>query len=263
MPDGGDEPFALPPTEVFGFHRQADGSFAEPFPVGFDDEGFWLQPASFSFTSASDPSGAGVVFEYERLTGSTKAVEWTSVVLGAPATLGRYSCYAGVLTLSDATSQLLPIEPTAQQPSNVAYAQGRLWVDGPDGGLAWASVSGALPDAGLGAWNGVGLATSAGTYQAPMQDGSRLYYVANDYSIRSSPLTGMDPSSPASWGAEQIELAPEMVTTGIPLIRPGTIVALGQPTVAHPDGGPPELYFVYVVKSATGLDGQVGRARHR
>lgn len=90
----------------------------------------------------------------------------------------------------------------------------------------------------------------------PFVHGDRLYFSAGNAELRSSVrAVGGDPALAATWPAERVELAAEPGA-----VRIGAVVAVGEPSIETRDGVE-SLYFVYVVKTATGLDLGVARVR--
>jgi hypothetical protein len=92
----------------------------------------------------------------------------------------------------------------------------------------------------------------------PYVHGNRLYFSADNAALHSSARApGGDPAAAATWSAERVELAVEAGAT-----RVGAVVGIGEPSI-ETRGGVESLYFVYVVKTATGLDLGVARVPAR
>lgn len=262
LPDGVDFQVALPPVAAYGFHRQPDGSFAEPFSIAFDADGL---PGLYGLTFASPIVGgeATLLFALDTLDQSATSpgvdLYTDPVVLGRPHNLGTYSVGPGGQVMVDryparvaltsyrgvqGNPGLLPdgvIYDSENAQDDLFFAAGDLRSGAP---LA-APVQVALSRAGRGE-------------RMPHFHDGRLYFSVDAADVRSSARTpGGDPAAAATWSAERIELGSEAGAT-----RVGAVVAVGEPSIEVRDGVE-SLYFVYASKTATGLDLDVGRVRRR
>jgi hypothetical protein len=263
-PDGGLYPFALPPTAVYGFHRQADGSYAEPFLIDFAGaDGFISQPFCFSFLGTGAPGGAvPVIFAYNLDSPSDpKPHPWsTQLVLGQPDSLGSYACGAplpGYPTFTPEGITPLPVGPAGQQAGNtsVANVAGGEYLLSDDESANPPYVEFSLADGGGGYsdWVPAALPQPTLDQRQPVYFGGRLYYY-RAMDVASVAWAGGDPADAGSFSDLQTELAHDTN----PSEGAGEVVAVGQPTLALVDGGA-ELFFVYYRRTDGGFNGQVGR----
>jgi hypothetical protein len=257
--DGGElESFALPPVSAFGFRRQPDGAFAEPFAIGFDAEGCG---APFGFSLLGPPTGTSAEAVFAATLGATaNDLYYAKLALGAPNVLGRFTCVNGAPTLSDGVVTQLALSPLASDQGNPQFHAPYLFFDNDISKnpptMYLTKVGGALPDASFTPSVELPVGSPASDRRQPYLHGSTLYY-ADELRVATAELSG-DPSFAASWTAPTIALASE---TGS--IRTGAVISLGQPTVADRPGGVSELYFVYGVRTATGINMQAGRVRRK
>ncbi|HEX7667547.1 MAG TPA: hypothetical protein VF407_23605, partial [Polyangiaceae bacterium] len=119
------------PTAAFVFHRQADGTFAEPHVLGADADGC-LGPYGYSFAGAPTGTTAGLVFAEDDPLDSpdTKAdLYFLSATLGQDNVWGRYAVDGGSAQLFDMkATRIPPVLPTTQ--GNPALSNGVLaWDD--------------------------------------------------------------------------------------------------------------------------------------
>ncbi len=242
-----DLPFAVPPTAAFGFRRQADGSYAEPFVIGFGVDGC-IAPFGLSFVAETSE----VVFAWDdpRDAGggdSGPDLYWSPLTLGQPNLLAQYALVSNAIVANDFVPELLLSLPAQQ--GNPVFSNGQLFWD--DEGVAEserqlfvASVSGALANASLGPVE-IAAASQDGLEEIqPFLDGSTLYFMRGG----------------ALWSATGASAAAPVLSAGDNAQNPGTVLAVGEPSIARIDGEE-WLYFVYVKKTATGLDANVGRVR--
>ncbi len=261
LPDGGDVvDFALPPVAAYGFHRQADGSFAEPFVFGVDADGC-AAPFGYAMTAAPSGQRATVVFSAQA-PGQPQIGLWTSsLTLGEPNVLASFACVNGAPQASALTARNLPIDPPDASKGNPSYAGGLLFFDdeytsSPPRLLVAKPSSPDLGDAGFTAANSVPVGSPTDDQRQPFYLPPTLYFTRN-FTIATSTLAG-DPTQASSWSAPHAELGAELGSA-----RTGAIVVVGEPSVAVLSDGTKELYFVYGVKTATSVDLQAGRVRAR
>lgn len=249
-PDGGDVPnVPLPPVSGFGFRRQPDGSFAEPFVIGLDADGC---NAPFGYSLVAPPQGtsAEVVFAGTFPGSSTgNDLFWAPLVLGSPNVLASFACPAGNLTLVDSVAAPLMLDPLAGTQGNPHLRGGLLFFDdeysSSPPALLVTRPGGALPAATFPVSQRVPLAPGEDVRQ-PFFDPPHLYFT-REFRVARSRLDG-DPAAPDGWSTPTTELAGEPLAT----TRAGAIFVVGEPSVAHRPDGTYELYFVYGVRTATG-----------
>jgi hypothetical protein len=261
-PDGGDIPnVPLPPVTAFGFRRQDDGSFADPFVIGLDADGC-NAPFGYSLIAPPDGTSAEVVFA-GTAPGSTTGNDlfWAPLVLGSPNILASFDCPGGALTLVSSVVQPLALDPLDGTQGNPHLRGGLLFFDDEHTSsppiLLVTQPSGPLPTASFPPSQRVPLAAGEDVRQ-PHFDPPDLYFT-REFRIARSRLDG-DPAVAGSWSAPATELASESLAT----IRTGAIVVLGEPSVAHRPDGTSELYFVYGVRTSSGsVDLNAGRVVSR
>lgn len=253
--------FAFPPVSAFGFHRQSDGSFAEPFVIGFDANGC-LGPYGITFTGQPSGTSAGVVMAFNDPMDSPDQLEdvwYAPITLGQANMLGDYSVgMSGVQVTGFTPTQIGPSLPNTQ--GNPAYVNGFvLWDDeslgSADRDLYAAALTGTLPAVTAGTAFTIGASVPGEPEIQPFFDETddALYYMGGLGITKKVLAPSSDPALAASWSAPAVQLGG----------APGhDIAAIGEPTVAR-NGGVTELYFVYVTQSASGYDANVGRVRAR
>ena len=246
-------PFAVPPQSLFGFRRQVDGSFAEPFAISIDGVDGCVSAFGPSMLA---PSGGKVplVFAFDSPldgdppAGSQADVFFTELELGKPSALGTYA--TSQLTMN---ATLLGFPTPGQQGNPHYFASSgttQIWVD--DETLAEKDLSvyelqGAFP---AGPWSGPTKLPSpfgdAGKDDIqPFYDGSEAIWT-RDLSIVSSAHTAGAVTAAASWGAVSTELSGDPISSATE-----TVVGVGEPTKAT-RGGRQVLAFVYVRHAPSG-----------
>jgi hypothetical protein len=261
--DAGPYPFALFPVADYGFHRQADGSYAEPFLITTGSDGFPDEPYCLTFLGNPKADGTvPVIFGYNVYSATDKVSHpWvTTLTLGQTNALGSYTCNAtlpGYPTFTPNGITAVPVGPVGQRAGNTSlaavdsgfyllsddesadppYVEYSLW-DGGAGYSDWAVA--ALPEPGV-------------DRRQPVAAGGRLFYYRNR-DIASVAWNGGSPGDGGSFA----DLATVLASEASPSGRVGEVIAVGQPTFADVDGGV-EMFFVYYQRSASGFDGQIGR----
>lgn len=267
FPPGGEAEIAFMPVSAYGFHRQPDGSYAEPFVIGFSANGC-LGPYGLSFAGPVSGSSAEVLFANDDpLTGgagdSSTDLYWATIELGEKNILGVYSFDGVERTVSDLTAVPLPLPDVSGTQGNVNLTGGRLFWDDeslpePERDLYFADVTGALPGATISPTKVLGASRPGEADIQPVLDGSSLYWMGiwnGAGGVLSSQLSdGADPALPGSWSATSVVAAPAGPAEGI--------IAIGEPTVAH-WAGETWIYFVYITRSAAGFNGNIGRIKAR
>jgi hypothetical protein len=253
-----EQPFVpLFPVSAYGFRRQADDSFAEPFPVAFGMDGFSTAPFGINFAATPVGDQAQLIFAFDDplIDGLDNDLFVSDVTLGAPVSFGEYSAASGEPAAVTFLAQ--NIDPQPFQQGNPNFFNGRLWFDQEaedEQDIKFIDITGALP----GTPSEVKTAgfSEPGTEELqPYQDGDTLYFT-RDLKVSSIPFSGGDPSQPGSFG----EVVTEVGASSLP--RSEHIFATGEPSIARINGET-WLYFVYVVTTNTGFNANVGRVKQR
>lgn len=247
---------AFIPVAAYGFERQPDGSFANPFVIGWEADGC-LGPYGMSFTATPSGTSAGAIFSdhdpFKGGSGTDSDLYYTPLTLGAPNILGTYTFNgAQAVRTNDITTVLPPV--TSIRQGNPSYSGGRIWWDNEDlaqtdRDLYYSDVTGTLPAITATSAGTVGVSLAGQEEIQPSLDGNTLYWMGSGQLFRSTLTASADPKLAGSWSARQPLLGPASATN---------ILAAGEPTVAHV-GGKTELYFVYIKKTPTGYDGNAAR----
>jgi len=255
------------PTAAYMFHRQPDGSFAEPHVLGVDADGC-LGPYGYSFAGAPSGASAGLVVAFDDPSDfpDTKAdIYFLNAMLGQDNVWAYYAPDGGK------GMNAVRIPPVlSDRQGNPAFQGGLLAWDNEDLGavdrdLFFAPEMGTLPavtalDAGASPDGGppvIGVSNPGTEEIQPAFDGNDLYWFGTGgISMATRTSSTADPSSPSSWSAR---------TPMVNVLGDGSrpIIATGEPTIAHPAGGKKELYFVYIKKVGAGYDGAVARVPFR
>lgn len=244
-------PFAVPPQSLFGFRRQPDGSFAEPFAVEIDGVDGCVSAFGPSMLAPSDGK-VPLVFAFDNPldgdppTGTQSDVFFTELGLGQPTALASFA--AGKLTMNATALGF----PTAGQQGNPHYFSAggvtQIWLDDEtvaEKDLSLYELGGTFP---AGPWTGpVKLPFSEAGKEdiQPFYDGSEALWT-RDLSIVSSPHSPGSVTQASSWGAVGVELLADAASAAS-----GTILGVGEPTKAK-RGGRQILAFVYVMHAADG-----------
>lgn len=265
LPDGQDFEIALPPLTGYGFKRQADGSFGQPFLLGFQVDGV-STPFGYTFAGPSQGNQATLIFAYDDLRnvngdyGPQTGVDLfrSPVTLGADNNFGTFSLDAQGKIVTDRFPARVELPDRAGQQGNPGYSSDGLWFDTENEAEDLFFAAGnALGTASLAAPVKVALSRSDRSETQPYPHQGRLYFTANSSQILSAARApGGDPALAATWSAERLELAAEGGS------RVGAVVAVGEPSLAV-RGGVKSLYFIYALKTATGLNLNVGRVAAR
>lgn len=263
-PGGGETPFPVPPVSAYGFHRQKDGSYAEPFVVGYAANGC-LGPYGLSFAGPINGTSAAALFANDDpLTsgaGDTATdIYYAPITLGQKNILAKYSFDGQKVVVSDDVTVRLPIPDLTGTQGNVNLAGGRLWWDDEsvpeaERDLYVADVTGTLPAATIGPAAIVGASHPGKGDIQPALDGDSLYWMGEGAIFTSDLTPGADPALPASW-------AQAKPVIGAGASPEGRVLAVGEPTIAH-DGADTWLYFIYILKTDSGYNANVGRIRRR
>lgn len=266
FPDGVDAPVALPPLTSYGFRRQADGSFGQPFLITFRSDGVGT-PFGFTFASPPSNGSARLVFAYDDLRNirgdygpATKGDLFHDVVtLGVDNILGTYSLDAQGRPITDRFPMTVPLPSKAGQQGNPAVTADGLWFDTEtEAEDIFFAAGDALGTGTLAAPVKVALCRADRKETQPYMHAGRLYFAADQSTIVSSGRSpGGNPALASTWSAERVELAAETTAS-----RVGAVIAIGEPSLSV-RGNETSLYFIYVLKTATGLNLNVGRVAAR
>lgn len=265
LPLGTDFVIALPPLTGYGFRRQADGSFAQPFVLGFRVDGV-STPFGYTFAGPVNGTAANLVFAYDDLrnvngdygpkTGND--LFRNPVTLGVDNNFGTFSVDALGRPVTDRFPAAVPLPSKAGNQGNPAVSSDGLWFDSEeDANDLFFAAGNALGTATLAAPVTVALSRSNRNETQPYLHQGRLYFATDQSAIVSSARApGGNPAQAATWGVERLELAAEGGN------RVGAVISIGEPSLAVRNGVT-SLYFIYALKTATGLDLNVGRVAAR
>ncbi|MFT5226261.1 MAG: hypothetical protein ACI8XX_002016 [Polaribacter sp.] len=253
--NGGMDIFS-PPTLFYGFKRQADGSYAEPFRVSVDDNQeallnpFGLYPRIDSSTSATillafnDPT--------DQLGDDKTDIYSAPITLGQDNDLITFSTSAGMIRTST-TATVLNFEShvgTQGNPHLYSNSDGTVnsvWVDNEYNSntaldlFYYELTAGTFPS---GTWSTITplpdkLDLPNSSESMPFFDGTTLY-LHRDSGIVSSTYSGGAYSASGSWTDTQ------SIINGGSCITVGCISVVGEPTIATIDGKT-YLFFVYAL----------------
>jgi hypothetical protein len=254
-------PFPVPPIALYGFHRQADGSYAEPFVFTFTNSDGCIAPWGPSvksngdgtyrmFMAFNDPRNSGTASDFAHIYDYNFAP-------GATQTLGNAS-YSGGVQIANFVLNKATVAGT-----DIHRGNPHVYYNGDTPSLLFyddETVASASQYIHISNWNGsswdapVALnfspfnTTGSGDTQ-PYFDGTQLI-LRNGLVLLSYPYLGATFDSatlgnPASWGAPTTMLAPSASSTT------GNVVVVGEPTIATINGVQ-VLYFVYAIYQADG-----------
>jgi hypothetical protein len=252
----------VPPTVFYGFKRQADGSFAEPFLVAFDDQERAVQsPYGLSFQMISDSMANFTVSwdDFNNQLGDDGADVYAGLMtLGQNNSLGDVTYSGEYIDQTSPTITPMNFDVTSGVQGNShlyvdnANIVQSIWVDDEKTThdlTVYTRASGTFPSS---TWTAVTLPAVINTAEEesqPFFTGSRLYLRRGDaivyHDYKGSGFTDFDLAG--SWGSEVLVLQSNISTTT------GETVAVGEPTIANYNGRT-YLYFVYGINRATGLN---------
>lgn len=268
---GEDAVLALPPVASYGFARQPDGSFAEPFPIYFEMDGCTVAPFGFSFVDLSAQGVASLIFAFDdyRDNSSPENTEndlhyIADAALGQPVLLGEYSVVPGQgLTAPLYRPAILELMERAGGQGNPFRSAEGIWYDdegSEDIDLYFIPTVGELPDAQFGPAIRVGVSAQGEDDFQPFLHKDRLYYARDFNRIRSHAWMDRSGVAEAAFDAGRVELAVPQT----PQTHEGAILSIGEPSLAVDEDGARWLYFVYGARTASGsFDMSVGRVRQR
>lgn len=267
---GADFPVAMPPTAAYGFRRQPDGSFAEPFPIAYAMDGYSVAPFGLSFVGDLTGPDAKVVYAHADLRdfdtkGLTPNLYTADLSLGQANTLGRFTCPpAQGLQLADDRGTRLALLPHTQHRGNpyLEHDEQRIWYDdeGSDRSLVYTSVR---EGSGWGPRLEVAAPVNRpgqSSYQPFLHD-DRLFWAEGFRAIRSATRTLEAPTLASGWSDDRddLQLGP---ATGPPEQAPaGQLVAIGEPSLAVDGQGVASMYFVGIFRTTTDYNADILRVR--
>ena len=249
-----------PPTMFYGFHRQPDGTFAEPFHVAFDDPKGINGPFGLSFVHGANGTATFAVAWNNFLNdlGDDGADVYTgTLTLGQNTSLGTvaYGTAFGGDSFAAITPTIAPVPFTSNagqqgNPHLGTNAQGAIttiWTDdeGASNDLSvYRLTAGTFPS---GTWVKDTLPAPINTADEedqPFFTGAALIFSrgAQIVSHAYQPTAGACANgftSPTCWGAEQV------LVGGNGHLGAGEVFGAGEPTIAT-IGGKRFLYFVVV-----------------
>ncbi len=258
---------ALFPTVFYGFKRQADGSFAEPFKLAFNDSRGANAPFGLSF-QMNGPHSADFVVAWNNYFGDlgddTPDIYHGSITMGQNTSLGDVVYEDGFFSSIDPAISPVGFDSHmgVQGNPHLYYDDfgdvQSIWVDDEQDAHAitvYVRTAGVFPQ---GTWEPVLLPGTINPYtpggdealrsSQPFFDGSRLFLNRGTrivYHAYTGTHDSAGYSNPANWGAEVVVLAS---TDGAAM---GGIFGVGEPTLAQRDGRT-WLYFAYVETRAAG-----------
>lgn len=260
-------PFPVPPLAMYGFKRQSDGSYAEPFVFAFTHNDGCFSPYGPSvrangdgtyrmFLAFNDPRNSGTASDFSHLydfnftPGATQILGDVSVA-GAlqinqfvlnPATVGGPDVHRGNphVHYSGSTPSLLFYDDETQASAN-QYLHVSQW-----NGSGWGAPA---------ALNFAPFNTTGNGMTQPYFDGTQLI-AREGLELRTFAYNGGPVGSAASWGPPAVLLAPQAAG-----LQAGSVVVVGEPTVAT-IAGQEVLFFVYGLRQPDGsLNLRVGFVR--
>ncbi len=243
-------PFPIPPLAQYGFARQPDGSYAEPFVLGFGDSDGC---ATIYGAQVVDQSGddANLVYAFDDPTDAESSELFAApVTLGQDVLMGTFTVPGGVITLSGHIGTQLAAgngtqgNPFAWRHDGVVDL---IYDDEPGRQDLLFSRAATLFDT---TWSPAATipapVSAAGVQESqPFIDGTTIYF-RRDLTIWASDWNGGALDQAASWSA------PHVVMDGNLAAGAEEVLGVGEPSVATV-GGRRELYFVFVVRNAEGL----------
>ena len=244
---------ALFPTVFYGFKRQSDGSFAEPFKVAFNDEKGANSPYGLSFRMTGSDTAEFILAwndYFNDLDDDKPDIYHGTITMGQDTSLGDVT-YAGEF-FDSITPHVSPVGFTShagvQGNPHLYYDGGgtvrSIWTDDEQVShdlTVYVLTSGSFPD---GTWNPVNLPAKVNTGASesqPFFTGTRLY-INRDVRIVYHEYTG---THDAAGYANNDNWGDEVIVLGSGDTNIGGIFGVGEPTIAN-FNGKTWLYFVYV-----------------
>lgn len=243
--DGGDFLVPLPPVAAYGFRRQADGSFAEPFVIAYDMYGLSNAPFGFSFVEGT----AQVIFAWDDVSSVEQDGDLfvADLVLGEPNWLGQVDGSFQV----DPPPTPWPVADRVGLQSNAFVVAGGVLYDQhlPESGPTTSDV---YFDDGE-TVQVAGFCRPDREEFQPFVHEDEVVFVAGAFQeVVTASWDGGDLTDPASFGPE------ELVVRGT-----GRIPSVGEPSVGVHDGVPTVYFLAGYLPEGGGIDGMIARVAAR
>jgi len=236
-------PISSPPVSSYGFKRQVDGSYGEPFVIGIDIGGYsWSATYGFTFDLTSPTPQVFYSFNQPEVDTEANNIYYSPINLGTRNVFAEY--IAGVPSI-DLSTIKVPIN-TADvcgkakcEYGNPHITANRLWFDNERDtyNLFYLDVSrdsnGVIT--GYSSAKEVILNKNIDEGESmPYMDGQDLYYMCDTKICRSTLTVGLDPSFKSSWNPEEILMdgATDLSYT-LNGGRSGRITAVSEPSIAR------------------------------
>ncbi len=245
---------ALFPTVFYGFKRQSDGTFAQPFRVAFNDAKGANGPFGLSFQNTGTSATFLMAWNNYFSDGGDDGAEvyYGTMTLGQNKNLGdvAYSGEAFASITPNVTRVMIPNAANQGNPHLYYDNTGTIksiWVDdesASDNLAVHELTAGTFPS---GTWAETTLAAkinTAGEESQPFFTGTRLYFTRDGKIVYHDYLGGSFTLN-ASWGNEVVVLS--SADTAI-----SGLFGFGEPTIAA-YGGKTYLYFAYVENRSAGV----------
>ena len=247
--DGGEFLAPLPPSAAYGFRRQPDGSFAEPFVIAFDMHGLPVAPFGFSFL---DSGSARAVFAWDD---ATEAAEETDLyvadlVMGQPNWLGAVDAlFTGAVDPAPVRWPLsnhagFQSNPFAVDATTLLYDQHLPESD--------ATNSDILVDDGATRRIAGFCRPDREEFQPFVHDDQLIYVTGGFEAIVAASWDGGDLGDPASFGPEAV-----IVAGG------GRTPSVGEPSIGVHDGVPTLYFLAGRLPEGGGVDNTIARVAAR
>jgi hypothetical protein len=260
----------VPPIALYGFRRQGDGSYAEPFVFMFTGDDGCFAPWGPSvhangdgtyrlFLAFNDPRNAGTpsdfahVYDFNVTPGQTQALGNVSLNGAGAVQIANFALNAAAIAGPDVhrgnphvyyngnTPSLLFYDDETQSVAN-QYIHVSQW-----NGSSWNAAT---------ALNFAPFNTSGNGATQPFFDGTQLI-LREGLQLLAISYNGGAVGSAASWGSPTVLLAPQSAG-----VQTGSVIVVGEPTLAT-IGGQQVLYFVYGLQQADGsVNLRVGHVRN-
>jgi hypothetical protein len=249
-------PFPVPPIALYGFRRQADGSYAEPFVFMFTGNDGCFAPWGPSlrangngtyraFVSFNDPRNAGTtsdfahVYDFNFSPGSTQVLGNVSLNGAGAVQINNFILNQATFAGADVHRGNPHVHYSGNTPSLLFYddetkpAAGQYIYVSSWTGSGWGAAT------ELSFFNTTGFGDTQ-----PYFDGTQLI-LRNGLQLLTYAYNGGAPGSASSWSAPTVLLAPGSS------LQSGSVIVVGEPTVATIDAQQ-VLFFIYGIYQADG-----------
>lgn len=260
--------FPLPPFTTYGFRRQPDGSFAQPFVIGVANSGGCIVPGGINVYPRADGS-AQMLYTWNEYWDPKRAGNVYAIaqipVLGSDFMLGTWEgTYQAGGTVKNYRGTTLQIPGSRKHFGHNAHgvmdAKGQIhdvFFDDENGGrniyVTTLAAGGKYPDGPWSTPTMIAKPVSSGQETMPFFDGRRLT-VRRDHGIATADFndgSGAAVSDSRKWSGYNVDLWPDPAAWN----TQGAIYTLGEPTRTDPAvavDGRETLYFNYAVREADG-----------